>query len=107
MIDDFIQEINRLILHPLGHVLLPADVGTFKIYDLRLDGEVTLHQADSDAAQRVADGIEARGPARIAELGFVVQPLPPDTKQLHLTIKEPFTERIGPAGDYDEGEERP
>lgn len=110
-----LHEINRLLLHPLGlalEVKVAAD-GTETlggVWDYRDDAEGIYYGADllnSDKASRIAYAIEATGPGRIARLGYVIQPVSPDVKQLHLTVREPFIERLGPAGEYDEGEERP
>lgn len=86
-IDEFcalglLQEINRLLLHPLGLALevTVEDDGTERISgvaDYRDDpegcafGEVSRHKAE-----RVALLLDARSEAREAALGYVVQPLP-------------------------------
>lgn len=79
-----LQEINRLILHPLGLAMAVDmdDDGTetlLGVYDNRQDPEgwyfagLTADEvARGEALQELRD---KRAPARIAALGYVIQPL--------------------------------
>jgi hypothetical protein len=111
-----LHEINRLILHPLGLAMSvnidPAtNVESFgPIWNCLDDPEGIAYgenYIDAAKAASVATLIEARGRTRIPALGYVVQPVDPRVKQLHMTVKEPFAEKVGPAGEYDQGEDRP
>lgn len=113
--EGYLYEINRLILHPLGLDLIAArDVfgsETLRVRDLRFiagelhyeglrleDGDLRYVQGQGDAGPPVdtpmprldllASEIERRGPARMEALGYVIQPLPPEVKQLHVTVRE-------------------
>lgn len=104
-----LHEINRLVLHPLGlamYVHTSADrVGVF---DMRDDPEGVYYAEQTlspEKATAVANLIEQRGPARIEALGYVVQPLPPEIKQLKVSVLEPTTQYIGAPDEVDEGEE--
>jgi hypothetical protein len=103
-----LQEINRLVLHPLGLVLLPDPAsGTLGIYtDYRFDVGTHYEETElsADFATAVAEGIETRGPDRLKALGYIIQPLPPHVKQLKVSVLEPHT-YIGGPDELDEGEE--
>jgi hypothetical protein len=105
-----LQEINRLILHPLGLALeVTEDQSRLRIWDCRSDLAGVMFDKDTldpEKAANVANLLEERGGYRIAELDFVIQPLPPETKQLHLTVKEQIVSRIPGPGEVDEGEEQ-
>lgn len=77
----FLQEVNRLFLHPVGlalEVVVAAD-GTVSfggVQDWRDDPEgVILGRCDEEKAQRVAAERERHSAARIALIGQEVQPL--------------------------------
>lgn len=115
----FLHEINRLILHPAGMALeVHIDPATGAeslggVWDCRDDTEGVAYGENyiSPAkAEAVALMIEARGPARHAELGYVIQPVAPTVRQLHMSVKDPLNERftgptVGDVGAWDEGEE--
>jgi hypothetical protein len=117
----FLHEINRLILHPCGLALeIAIDPATGEekfggVWDCTDDPEGVLYGEDYLSvvkAQNVAEIIEHRGRARAEALGYVIQPLPPEVKQLNLTVKELIASReAGPTialnGADDEGEETP
>lgn len=82
----YLQEINRLVLHPAGLALavyMPRDdeesLGEFRIYDAREDpegyvfGENTI---DRGKHFRVAEEIDLHAVTRKREFGWVVQPIP-------------------------------
>lgn len=77
----YLQELNRLFLHPLGLAL--EVVGSFDgtetlggIWDSRDDPEgiVFSDAPDVEKVVFVRDQLEARSAARFAGLGFVIQP---------------------------------
>lgn len=104
-------EVNRLLLHPLGLAMYVDEVNNrIGVYDMRGDEEGVFYDdvvlaVAAEKVSAVASLIEARGPARIEELGYVVQPLPPEVKQLKVTVLEHTDLRIGGPGELDEGEE--
>ena len=78
----FLQEVNRLVLHPLGlalEVTVEAD-GTEHIsgvQDYRDDPEgMAFAEVSRAKAMRVAALLDARSEAREAALGYIVQPVP-------------------------------
>jgi hypothetical protein len=84
----YLQEVNRLFLHPLGlalEVFVQAD-GTAAfggVWDYRSDAEGLAFDdefLDSDEgrakAQRVAAERAEKLPARLMKLGYAVQPVP-------------------------------
>jgi hypothetical protein len=104
-----LHEINRLLLHPVGLALYvdPAQ-DTIGVYDDRQDPEGWYYHEDTlspEKATAVAELIEQRGPARFEALGYVVQPLSPDVKQLKVSVLEPTATYIGAPDELDEGEE--
>lgn len=104
-----LQEINRLILHPLGLAMYvdPANQ-RIGVYDDRTDPEGFAFGGDlpyPEKASSVVELLEQRGPARIEALGYVVQPLPPEVKQLKVTVLEPNVQYIGSPDEIDAGEE--
>lgn len=81
----YVQEINRRFLHPLGLALevTVEDDGTERIsgvWDGRDDPEGyyfdDLTREDAERVSRMGAELTARSPARVAALGYVVQPLP-------------------------------
>lgn len=103
------QEVNRLILHPLGFAMGLDALGEFVVIDTRDAEAESAHFPEeilnADKATTVAEMIEARGPDRLERLGYVVQPLPPEVKQLKVSVLEPTTTYIGAPDELDEGEE--
>lgn len=85
----YLQEVNRLILHPLGLALsvVTDDAGntTFgKILDARDDAGGIVFQMDTypdtlwEKARMVSDEAQKRQAGRMAECGFWVQPVEED-----------------------------
>ena len=111
----FIHEVNRLLLHPCGLALeVSIDPATgveslSGVWDCSEDPDGIIFgddYLDHAKAETVATLLETRGAPRAFAEGWVVQPVDPGVRQLHLTIKEPVA-RVGQNGDFDEGEERP
>lgn len=111
-----VHEINRLILHPIGMSMsVNIDPTTNEesfgpVWDCLDDPEGIYFgddYLDGRKAERVALLIELRGVARMQALGYVVQPVPAEFRQLHVTIKEPTQHTIPGPGEYNEGEETP
>lgn len=123
-----LQEVNRLVLHPLGLALgmVSADRDEteirMRVWDAMDDLEgiaFAKHLLSSTKAAAVAHMMEMRGPERVKALGYVVQPVSADVLQLKVSVLAPFktggagegptTEdirvAIGAPGAYDEGEE--
>jgi hypothetical protein len=109
-----VQEINRLLLHPLGLALgvETDDLGStnpkVRFWDYREYPEGMEFGDDllsGMKAENIASLIEARGVARLADLGYIIQPLPSDTTQLTLRVLEPSQVSMGDVGSDDEGEE--
>lgn len=78
----YLQELNRLFLHPLGLALevIIDDDGSERlggIWDYRADDEGIAYSDATDLAEkadRVA-GLQAeRGPRRMTALGYIIQP---------------------------------
>lgn len=117
-----IQEINRLLLHPLGLALEVriAEDGSEtlgRVWDYRDDPEGIAYGEDYDQfragkAVGVANAIEQKGLTRGPALGYIVQPFPPEYKQLTLRVLEHTLHRVpgqlemGSPGEFDEGETR-
>ena len=77
----FLQEVNRLFLHPLGLALaISVDDKTKEeklcgVWDCRDDlAGVSYKEIDLDKASRVAKFARERIATRKAELGYVIQP---------------------------------
>lgn len=78
----YLQEVNRQFLHPLGLALAvqedeQGNVGPFLgVWDERSDPEgFYFEKLSPDKAQRVRDAWDERIEARMAKLGYGVQPL--------------------------------
>lgn len=116
-----LQEVNRLVLHPLGMAL---ETKTFSdgsehlggIWDFRDDPEGIIFDNDyakPEKARDVANMLEAKGVTRHATLGYVIQPLDPAFKQLTVRVLEQTFQEvrenpyIAGVGEFDEGEQRP
>lgn len=111
----YVHEINRLLLHPLGLALeVNVDPSTGEeslggVWDGRDDPEGFIYDAprlNALKGEKVAAEIEERGAARMAGLGYVIQPLPQETTQLTLHVLEHTVTRIAPPGAFDQGEEQ-
>lgn len=81
----FIQEINRLLLHPLGLALEVTidketkDEAIYRIWDNRDDPEGMIYAdgiIDVDKARKIQDATVRAMQLRQVELGFHIQPLP-------------------------------
>jgi hypothetical protein len=79
----YLQEINRLFLHPLGLALevLRNDDGTERfggVWDYRSDSEgvcfLYLGSDERKKAGAIREERRSRGPQRFQELGYIVQP---------------------------------
>lgn len=103
------QEVNRLILHPLGFAMGVDANGEFTVIDSRDAHAGSANFAEDvlspEKATAIAEMLEERGQARVEQLGYVVQPLPPEVRQLKVSILEPVTTYIGAPDELDEGEE--
>lgn len=77
--DGYLHEINRQLLHPLGLALaLDAESGRVEVWDERDDPEgweFSEGTLDAEKAQRIETISRARRPARVAALGWWVQPV--------------------------------
>src|SRR5487761_161326 len=112
-----IQEVNRLVLHPLGLALEvtrdAAGEHISGIWDYRSDPEGIIFgegYSSPEKATEVADMIEAKGRTRGAALGYIVQPFAPEHKQLTVRVLEQTIDRgpwMAAVGEYDEGESQP
>lgn len=105
----FLHEVNRLVLHPLGLAMfVDPDKDQMGVFDMRDDPEGVYYHDETlrpEAATYVAEKLEARGQARIDQLGYVIQPLPPEVKQLKVSILEPTSVYLGGPDELDAGEE--
>lgn len=110
-----VQEINRLILHPLGLALEVKVDETGEhlggVWDWRDDPEGIIFEGDimerfAERATAIANMLEERGAYRLETLGYVIQPLPPEAKQLKVSVLEPMTVRVPGPGEHDQGEEQ-
>lgn len=86
--EGYLQEVNRQFLHPLGLALevVKHDDGTTAIggvWDYRDDPEgIAFGGMDlADKARHVAALWVDRAPARLAALGYVVQPIVPEVAE--------------------------
>ncbi len=77
----YLQELNRRFLHPLGLALevVVEEDGTERlggIWDYRDDPEGMRYADDglADKATAIDDELTRRAPARIAALGYMIQP---------------------------------
>lgn len=83
-----LQEVNRLVLHPVGLALAVrtddiTGISSYFIWDAQDDPEgiyfddVLIANDDAVAkAERMAHARESRAKARLAALGYVIQPVP-------------------------------
>lgn len=116
-----LQEINRLLLHPLGlalEVKIDSETGAEslgRVWDYRDDPEGIAYGEDysqygAAKAVAVANAIEEKGLTRGPALGYIIQPFPPEYKQLTVRVLEETKTPVpglGSVGEYDEGEEAP
>lgn len=105
-LSDILAEANRLLFHPLGKDLSYTGSGNeLLVTEISVGGRFIA--PSSRVAAAVAEAIEERGVARMAELGYVIQSLPMDVKQLTLRVLQPSRVTLGQYGEDDEGEEHP
>jgi hypothetical protein len=82
----YLHEVNRLVLHPLGLALAfspstHAAAATVRVWDDREDPEGIYLGKDllsRRKAIKVCDELLARRDARLAKLGWIIQPFPED-----------------------------
>jgi hypothetical protein len=78
----YLQEVNRRFLHPLGLALevnvdIDDDTHTLSgVWDYRDDPEgIYFGEVDAEKARRIDSELQARGTARFAALGYIMQPI--------------------------------